>query len=418
MTVKDKNTEKAVSELNKLFVCVYDNSKSGPKVQIIHNAKRAIAGYYEYVQGWSEKHGTPVTLRTDRIKGVFDTVEEAEQSLASSIPLLPPKEFKYLPEGEYFRKDSGSALEVCFSGFNADNRKLLESRAREVGMLVRTRVTTNLHVLVAGKRVGPAKQMQAVALGAFILNEDQFLLLAQNGELPDELPEHFNEVAKASKKEARSRVELDRLEKLQEELATSFAGVKTLPRRENPIAIFENDRAVGWKFHVPKVFREALDIKLTPFTVYGQTRETWTQGHAYSFKVGDSIGSHNTNDWKEFLNQENATLLQVKFATPAGFDENKKFEGPISGGFFASKTAKQPTEVEGLNLTTSSYTYDPGVLTVSVFKPNSERNKVELFDTLVLDQVEFVTLLQFGYYWQKPESKEDETTLKKIQLIP
>lgn len=412
MSVIDKKTEEATQNVEPLFVCLYTNSLNEVKVQCLRNAKVIASRKSEHIQGWSEQHNKPITLRADRVLSVFSSSKEAEEALTSVGEHQSTPVTLNLPRSKAFNPNEPTPFEICFSGFPAKQRAILEKEASMAGMIVHTRVTNNLDILCAGTRVGPAKKVQAMALGAFIIDDIEFSDLISTGELPEVF--HDNE---SNQVEARSRVELDKLEKLQEQMETSFAGLKTIPRRENLIATFEDDRAVGWKFHVPSVFREALDIKKTPFTIHGQTRETWTQGHAYSFKVGDSIGSHSTKDWKQFLHQDNAMVLQVKYATPAGFDENKKFEGPVSGGFYASKTAKCPTDINGLNIIASSYTYDPGVLTVSIFKPNSDKTKVELFDTLVLDQVEFVTLLQLGYYWQKPESKEDDTKVKKITLI-
>lgn len=418
MSVINEQSRELDQEVDQLFICLYTNSSNETKVQTLRNARKRASGNTYYIQGWSEGHKGVVTLRADRIKAVFSNTSEAEEALNRELADSP---FSLdLPEGKPINYLHGAAntFDIHFTGFSKKKKEELEKTAILNSMICRKSVTKHLNALCCGVNASPEKIALAVEQGVFILAEDDFNHFIATGELPENLSANINDIFATIKDKARKRAELDKLEKLQEDLATSFAGVKTLPRRENLIAVFEDDKAVGWKFHVPRVFREALDIRLTPFTVHGKTTDTWTQGHAYSFKVGDSIGSHSTKDWKAFLNQENATLLQVKFATPAGFDENKKFEGPVTGGFYSSKSTNHPTQIDGLTLTTSSYTYDPGVLTISVYKPNSDKTKVELFDTLVLDQVEFVTLLQFGYYWQKPESKEDETTLKKIQLVP
>ncbi|MEZ8855564.1 hypothetical protein AB6E16_08665 [Vibrio atlanticus] len=417
MSVIEEQSRELDQEVNHLFICLYTNSSNETKVQTLRNARKRASGNTYYIQGWSEGHQGVVTLRADRINAVFSDAAEAEEALGKELSdsafLLD------LPEGKPINHKHGAenTFDIHFTGFSKKKKEELEKTAVLNSMISRKSVTKHLNALCCGVNASPEKIALAVEQGVFILAEDDFNHFISTGELPENLSANINDIFQTIKDKARQRAELDKLDKLQEELATSFSGVKTLPRRENLIATFEDDRAVGWKFHVPSVFREALDIRLTPFTIHTQTVDTWTQGHAYSFKVGDSIGSHSTKDWKQFLQQDNAMVLQVKYATPAGFDENKKFEGVISGGFYASKTAKCPTDINGLNIIASSYTYDPGVLTVSIFKPNSDKTKVELFDTLVLDQVEFVTLLQLGYYWQKPESKEDDTPLKKVQLV-
>ncbi len=210
--------------------------------------------------------------------------------------------------------------------------------------------------------------------------------------------------------------------KTQEELALnisdSLTGLRSLPRRENLIATFENGAAVGWKFYVPEVFKEALDIKLTPITLYKQTYTTWTQGHAYSFQRGDSINSHPHKIWSEFLNTENAISLSVKYCAPAGFVENVRISGNFSGTFYSSKNIKTAKNIENQQINTSSQIYDSGDLTIEISKPNEDKTATVIVDTISMTQVDFVTLLQHGYYWKKPKDKDDSTKIEKVILIP
>jgi len=206
-------------------------------------------------------------------------------------------------------------------------------------------------------------------------------------------------------------------EELEEELSTSITGLKSIRRRENLIATFVDGAACGWKFYVPEAFKEALDIKLSTLVTFMQPYEAWTQGHNYAFQEGDSIYSHPYQDWKEFLQQENAIVLAVKHCTPAGFEDDIKLQGVFSGNRFSKKITKSK-RVEDYNVEIVKKTYDPGTLTVEIFKVKSDKSGLEIFDNLTITQVDFVTLIQQGYYWQKPKNKDDELKVKKIILIP
>lgn len=207
----------------------------------------------------------------------------------------------------------------------------------------------------------------------------------------------------------------------QEELASkasdSLTGLKSLARRENLIAIFKDGFAVGWKFQVPEVFKEALDIRLTPVSMHKQSYNTWTQGHSYSFQRGDSIKSHAYTEWKDFLNIEEAVSLSVKYCSPAGFVENVRLNGEFTGVFYSSKSTKSAKKVDNQIINVSNYIYDSGDLTVEILKPNKNKTAVEVIDTISISQVDFVTLLQHGYYWSKPKDKKDTAKIEKIILV-
>lgn len=206
-------------------------------------------------------------------------------------------------------------------------------------------------------------------------------------------------------------------EELEQELTSSVTGLKEITRRENLIAVFKDGVACGWKFYVPEVFKEALDIKLSTLVIHKKRYETWTQGHAYSFKEGDTIYSHPHQNWKEFLQQENAIVLAVKHCSPSGFEDDIKLQGVFSGDRYSKKITRLK-RVENYNVEISKKIYDSGTLTVEIFKVKEDKTGVEIFDTLTISQVDFVTLIQQGYYWKKPLDKNDETTVEKIVLIP
>jgi len=206
-------------------------------------------------------------------------------------------------------------------------------------------------------------------------------------------------------------------EELEEILTAAVTGLKEITRRENLIATFVDGAASGWKFYVPEVFKEALDIKLSTLVVHKQPYETWTQGHAYSFQEGDSIYSHPHQDWKAFLQQDNAIVLAIKHCTPSGFEDDIKLQGVFSGDRYSKKITSLQ-RVEDYNIEISKKIYDSGTLTVEIFKIKKDKSGLELFDSLTITQVDFVTLIQQGYYWKKPKDKNDKTDVEKIVLIP
>ncbi|AUI87679.1 hypothetical protein BS333_14825 [Vibrio azureus] len=404
-----ESIKSAIEEADGQFICIYKDAKGNTSVQELANAKHTETEKSSYIQGWSYKHKHPITLKTERVLGVFDSADDADFHLeskadfASDIIINLPKRAP---------NSSEKTFDVCFTGFDKDTRESLTRLAESKSMLVRKSVTVNLDILCFGPNAGPAKVNQATMQGVTALTKSQFENLLDTGELPEALPGDITVT------EAKERARVDEFEDLVKHINTNLKGLKEFPRRENLIATFHDEQAVGWKFYVHQAFRDALDIKLTPVTVHSKTYQTWTQGHAYSFKRGDTLSWPNPNkDWGAFLNADNAIMLQVKFATPAGFVENQRLEGTFQGNYFKTKTHAQSKDVLDAPIEVASYIYDSGVLTVGVYRPDETKEKVELVDTLLLTQVEFVTLLQSGYYWQKPTDSEDDTPVKKIVLV-
>ena len=389
-----------------IFRCLYQNAKGEVSIQELANAALNESNSRSYVQGWSIKHERPITLITERVLQTFDTEEEAYQTFeagnyeeSSRISLPNPN-----------RLSSPDTMDICFTGFDKKDKDDLVALAEANNMIVRKSVTRHLNILCFGKNAGPSKLAQANSQGVIVLTRIQLEKLLDTGELPDSLAEDVD------LKDSKTRKKVLDQEELVSDVNTSLSGLRELGRRENLIALFDNGSAVGWKFHVPEVFKEALDIKLTPISIHTKTVTTWTQGHAYSFKRGDAIGSRPTKDWKSFLEQD-GVLLQVAYSTPAGFEENKRIEGKFSGSFYQSKTHKTARKLTDSEIDVSSFVYDSGALTVDVFKVNDLKTGITKVDSIALSQVEFVTLLQQGYYWKKPFDKDDNTTIEKVDLL-
>ncbi|WP_172564702.1 BRCT domain-containing protein [Vibrio navarrensis] len=393
--------------LQKNIICIYQNSRGELGIQQLVNATLRETGTNSLLQGWSVVHERPITLRTDRIIQTFDSLDEAESTYESGeYPINAPIT---LPDPT--RLSSPNTMDICFTGFDKEEKQQLTAFAEKHGMIVRKSVTRHLNILCFGKSAGPSKLAQANSQGVLILNKDQLENLVTTGELPDLLESDIQ------LKESTPRKKIINQEDLVSTANAALSGLKEFSRRENLIAIFENSYAVGWKFKVHEVFKEALDIRLTPITINSKVIQTWTQGHAYSFKRGDSIGSIPVNNWKELL-ENDGIILQVAFANPAGFEENQRLDGTFNGTFYQSKSHKTAKVLEDASIEVSSYIYDSGILTVDIFKVNEEKSAVYKFDTISLSQVDFVTLLQQGYYWTKPLDADDDTPVEKVVLVP
>ncbi|EGU39436.1 hypothetical protein [Vibrio scophthalmi] len=400
--IKDK-----LPQAQEVFTCLYRNSKGQVSVQELANASLNESNTKSYIQGWSIKHSRPITLLTDQVIQTFSHGEEAIEAFESGN--YSENNQIELPNSN--RLSSQETMDICFTGFEKKEKEELVKLAETHNMVVKKSVTKYLNILCFGRTAGPSKLAQANSQGVIVLTRIQLENLLITGELPDSLAEDINLKDSSARKKVLSQ------EELVADINTSLAGLRELGRRENLIALFHEGSALGWKFHVPDVFREALDIKLTPISIQNNTISTWTQGHAYSFQRGDSIGSVSTKDWNNFL-QQDGILLQIAYSNPAGFEENKRIEGKFTGSFYQSKTHKSSRQLNDSQIEVSSYVYDSGSLTIDIFKVNEAKTRVEKFDSIALSQVDFVTLLQQGYYWKKPLDKDDDTPIEKITLIP
>lgn len=213
-----------------------------------------------------------------------------------------------------------------------------------------------------------------------------------------------------------SQEQQEKLDKKVETLNAQWTGLRRVPRREVLIAQFVDGFAAGWKFRVHVCLKDALDIKLSTITINKKTYQTWTQGHAFNFKEQTAIYSHDHSNWSEFLKRDDAVCLKVMYATPAGFENAEVMIGEFNGGFITGAGVLKPTPVENMDVELARQRYDSGTLTVDILRPNTEKNAIEVVDTISISQVEFVALLQTGYYWTKPETGADEHP-RKVVLV-
>lgn len=73
--------------------------------------------------------------------------------------------------------------DVCFTGFNKDDKNRLTKVAKENGLVVRSSVTKSLDILCCGYNAGPKKLQEAREKDTMILNEKEFIALATTGEI-------------------------------------------------------------------------------------------------------------------------------------------------------------------------------------------------------------------------------------------
>ncbi|MCT2387323.1 hypothetical protein [Erwinia pyrifoliae] len=155
----------------------------------------------DYLQGYCENREQYRTFRLQQIIGFFDSyaaaVDYAQnfQSITFDYSLSTAgfdlsgqrKNYKkYESPGMYQPLDFSGALEICFTGFKKEERKILEYQALDAGMIVRRDVSVNLHLLCGGYNAGPKKLEVARKKGTMILREPEFIALITSGELPDD----------------------------------------------------------------------------------------------------------------------------------------------------------------------------------------------------------------------------------------
>ncbi|MCB5184422.1 hypothetical protein LG201_04305 [Methylobacillus gramineus] len=106
---------------------------------------------------------------------ISEYIDGSEKELIDPFPEPPPKpsEFKHKP------------TEVLFTGFASARKDELIDIALNKGMHVPKNVTTGLRYLCVGSNAGHAKVGKARSQNVLILQEKQFLLMLETGEIPE-----------------------------------------------------------------------------------------------------------------------------------------------------------------------------------------------------------------------------------------
>ncbi|WP_367671488.1 hypothetical protein [Serratia symbiotica] len=143
-----------------------------------------------YVQGFSPSESGYRTFRKDRFIKSFERFDDAKKHADLIAPTIDASQYIF-PEKRHdsLRKYDAPVFdcefEICFTGFKKADKDRLIERAKLAGMIVRSEVTVNLHLLCYGYNAGPKKMELARMKGTIVLNEDEFLSLIETGEIPD-----------------------------------------------------------------------------------------------------------------------------------------------------------------------------------------------------------------------------------------
>lgn len=238
-----------------------------------------------YLLGRCLEDGKFKTYRIDRVQRYFSDVSSL---LKNPVQLPPPSLKKSSPT-------RGNGLQVCFTGFKADQKIDLERQATNAGLVVVKSVTNNLKFLVCGSNAGPKKVEQARDRSIYILSIAQFELLIETGELPDD------QVVISGERNFADRV-------------------------ENPSLVFN-----GWHYKVEEWHWSAFGVSIRQFVVPGSTKvvSAWAQmSTVYDFHRGDVF----------YAASNQANFLQVAYDSEDGMLEIHEVVGrEAATGFQVTK---------------------------------------------------------------------------------
>ncbi|MFZ9753846.1 MAG: hypothetical protein ACO3B3_09880 [Cyanobium sp.] len=109
---------------------------------------------------------------------------------------LSDEEIKQLSEAEGWdwvysnaKPKKEKLTQVCFTGFNSEEKATLTRMAEEKNLQVTSTVTKSLAFLCCGSNAGEAKIKKAKSQDCVILNRTEFEILLETGELPMETTE-------------------------------------------------------------------------------------------------------------------------------------------------------------------------------------------------------------------------------------
>ena len=362
-----------------------------------------------FVQGYSLSCRGFRTFRKDRILRMFDSEPALNEAFNEWNDELPQISSDYIPPPSHpsllpFPKKSASKdkLSICFTGFKQSDRKRLTEIAVNNNFDVKMGVSKYLFILCVGDNKGWKKVQKANDYGALILSEGQFLSFIDTGEIPYKSENISDTYQQNIEKDA------EVWQRMVENFSLTVRTAREPRRSTALIAKFSDGFAVGWRFAVKESFKEALDIRLTKFTYGGYIYEAWTQGSSYQFHQGDVFYSDRSGygSYSEFLQRDDAVVLQVKYECFSGYDTVSLFDGFFSGELSVNGRI-EPRIVERLPVLVESQIYDPGKIIIDVFIPNKKR-KLELFNELSMNQDDFIYLLQSGCYWRKKKGERPE----------
>ncbi len=148
------------------------------------NAKKQVNAYTLYNVSESEEHFQGVCNKSKQLK-TFRKDRVIKECSSYDLALVDLSEYKGLEHPSFSKTPKVNLFEICFTGFKKDDKERLISLATDNKMSVRASVTQNLQVLCCGYNAGPKKVDAARMKGVVILDENQFHLLVETGEVPD-----------------------------------------------------------------------------------------------------------------------------------------------------------------------------------------------------------------------------------------
>lgn len=165
---------------------VYINARGVIAAYELTNVKRS----GEYVQGYCPTENGFRTFRKDRVIAYLDSFADAVFYLNNTIPTLNIDKKDWIKKTQYKytnldKPSFNNVFEVCFTGFKKTDKDRLKDSAISAGMIVRSDVTANLHILCCGYNAGPKKMEIATLKGTMVLTENEFLDFLNSGVIPD-----------------------------------------------------------------------------------------------------------------------------------------------------------------------------------------------------------------------------------------
>jgi len=174
-------------------------------------------------------------------------------------------------------------------------------------------------------------------------------------------------------------------------LSLSYVSGREDGRSPVVLAVFVGGVVPGWRMAVSESFREALDIRLTQ-RIAGDVKEmVWTQGQCFAFREGDTLHSASGAPKK--------VSVQVQRASDTCFVER---ESSTSDEILHLRTidlTKEKAKVRGAvfaGVQILEKRYSPGSVTLAVYEPDPNTEKLIERHRVTTTQVDFVSFLQTG----------------------
>lgn len=143
-----------------------------------------------YFRGYCLEKGKIVTFRHDRVIRYFDDIQLAENYL-KNFPTEIYAEFDEKINSQRHIQTPNNlkqSITFCFSGFKKDRKEYLAQLIEEKRLRTVMDMSKSVDFLVideTSKTVGPRKLAKATEYGIQVINEQQFLLMLETGEIPD-----------------------------------------------------------------------------------------------------------------------------------------------------------------------------------------------------------------------------------------